>query len=202
MDLSKLTIRSQQALQEAQQLAMTKGQQQVANAHILSGIFSVDENVLPFILNKLNLNDDLIRRTTQKVVESFPKVRGAQVQMSRKASETLQRAFIRAKELKDEYVSIEHLLLGLFDVKDEISQMLKDAGMNSKDLLDAIMDLRNGSNVTSSSQEETYNALKKYGIDLVDQATKGKLDPVIGRDEEIRRVLPVSYTHLTLPTKA
>jgi len=191
MDLSKLTIRSQQALQEAQQLAMSKGQQQVANAHILSGIFTVDENVLPFILNKLNLNDDLIRKTTQKVVESFPKVSGAQVQMSRKASETLQRAFIRAKEMKDEYVSIEHLLLGLFDVKDEISQMLKDAGMNGKDLMNAINDLRNGTNVTSSNQEETYNALKKYGIDLVDQATKGKLDPVIGRDEEIRRVLQI-----------
>ncbi|MEM7162965.1 MAG: ATP-dependent chaperone ClpB [Bacteroidota bacterium] len=191
MDLSKLTIRSQQALQEAQQIAMMNEQQLIENGHIFQGIFKVDENVLPFLLNKMNLNEEFIRKMIEKTVASYPKVSGAQTQMSRKASESLQRAFIRAKEMNDEYISIEHLLLGIFDVKDDVSQLLKDAGMKSADLKSAISELRKGSNVTSSNQEETYNALNKYGINLVERASKGKLDPVIGRDEEIRRVLQI-----------
>lgn len=191
MDLNKLTLRSQQALQEAQQMAMANQQQQVESAHLLSGIMKADENVFPFILKKLNIDEQMIEKTVDKIVLSFPKVTGAQVSMSRKASEVLQRSFIRAKEMNDEFVSIEHLLLAIFDVKSETSQMLKDMGISSKDLKAAIAELRKGSNVTSSSQEETYNALNKYAINLVEQATKGRLDPVIGRDDEIRRVLQI-----------
>ncbi|NND77355.1 MAG: ATP-dependent chaperone ClpB [Flavobacteriales bacterium] len=191
MDLNKLTLRSQQALQEAQQICMANQQQQVESAHILYGILKADENVLPFILKKLNMDMGVIEKTIEKMVSSFPKVTGAQVQMSRKATEVLQRSFIHAKEMEDEYVSIEHLLLGLFDVKSDTSQMLKDMGLSKKDLKAAIAELRKGSKVTSQSQEETYNSLNKYAINLVEQATKGKLDPVIGRDEEIRRVLQI-----------
>ena len=191
MDLNKLTIRSQQALQEAQQVAMMKEHQQIEPAHLLMGIFNADQNVLPFILNKLDLDPSIIQKTTEKIIDSFPKVNGGQVQLSRKANEALQKSFIKAKEKKDEFVSIEHLLLGIFDVKDDISQALKDAGMQKKDLEESIDELRKGAKVTSASQEERYNALSKYAIDLVDQASSGKLDPVIGRDEEIRRVLQI-----------
>ena len=191
MDLNKLTIKSQQALQEAQQIVMQNGQQTIENAHLLKGIFNVDENVLPFILKKLQIDPVLFEKAVSKMVESHSKVQGGQVQTSRKTNESLQRAFIRAKEMKDEYVSIEHLVLGIFDAKSKESQMMKDMGIKGKDLLAAVQELRKGSRVTSASQEETYNALSKYAINLVERAQKGKLDPVIGRDDEIRRVLQI-----------
>jgi ATP-dependent Clp protease ATP-binding subunit ClpB len=191
MDLNKLTIKSQQALQQAQQIAMEHGQQSIEQAHILKGMMEVDENVLPFLLKKLNINPATIEQTLDKMIEGFPKVSGGQISMSRSANEALQHAFIELKALKDEYVSLEHLLLGILKTKGNTSQMLKDAGLNQKDLMAAINDLRKGAKVDSASAEETYNSLNKYAKNLVQMARDGKLDPVIGRDEEIRRVLQI-----------
>lgn len=191
MDLNKLTIKSQQALQQAQQIAMEHGQQSIEQAHILKGMMEVDENVLPFLLKKLNINPATIEQTLDKMIEGFPKVTGGQVALSRAANEALQHAFIELKAFKDEYVSLEHLLLGIMKTKGNVSQMLKDAGLNQKDLMAAIQDLRKGSKVDSASAEETYNSLNKYAKNLVQMARDGKLDPVIGRDEEIRRVLQI-----------
>ncbi len=191
MDLNKLTIKSQQALQQAQQIAMEHGEQSIEQAHILKGMMEVDENVLPFLLKKLNINPATIEQTLDKMIEGFPKVTGGQVALSRAANEALQHAFIELRAFKDEYVSLEHLLLGIMKTKGNVSQMLKDAGLNQKDLMAAIQDLRKGSKVDSASAEETYNSLNKYAKNLVQMARDGKLDPVIGRDEEIRRVLQI-----------
>jgi ATP-dependent Clp protease ATP-binding subunit ClpB len=191
MDLNKLTIKSQQALQQAQQISIERGQQSVEQAHMLKGMMEVDEHVLPFLLQKLNINPANVEQTVDKMIDSFPKVSGGQINMSRSANEALSRAFIELKTLGDEYVSLEHLLLGILETKSSVSQMLKDAGMTKKDLLVAIKDLRGGAKVNSASAEETYNSLNKYAKNLVQLARDGKLDPVIGRDEEIRRVLQI-----------
>lgn len=191
MDMNKLTIKSQQAIQQAQQIVMEHGQQSIENGHLLKALFSVDENVIPFLLKKLNINANTVEQTVDKMVAGYLKVTGGQVGISRNANEALQKAHIELKQFNDEYVSLEHILLGILGAKGSVSQMLKDAGMNRKDLLAAIQDLRKGSRVTSSSAEETYNSLSKYAKNLVQMAREGKLDPVIGRDDEIRRLLQI-----------
>ena len=193
MDMNKLTIKSQQAIQQAQQIAMEHGQQSIENAHLLKAMFQVDENVLPFLFQKLNINPDTVEQAASKMIEGFPKVSGGngQIGLSRYANESVQKAFIEIKKTGDEYVSLEYLLLGIVETKSPVSQMLKDAGINRKDLTAAIKDLRKGSKVTSSSAEETYNSLNKYAKNLVQMASDGKLDPVIGRDDEIRRLLQI-----------
>jgi ATP-dependent Clp protease ATP-binding subunit ClpB len=191
MNLSKFTLKSQEAIQQAQQIALGAGHQTVENAHLLSGIFEADENVTPFLLKKLNVNLPMLKQVLAKQLESFPKVQGGQMSLSSEANNTLNRAMNLLKEFKDEYVSIEHLLLSMIDGRDKTSQMLKDAGVNSKDLKTAILELRKGERVTSHSQEETYNSLEKYAKNLNKLARDGKLDPVIGRDEEIRRVMQI-----------
>ncbi len=191
MNLKNFTIKAQEAVQKAQELAQGYGHQQIENAHILKGIFQVDENVIPFILNKLGVNVDLFKQTLENILSSFPKVQGGEIMLSRDASKTLTEASIIAKKMNDEYVSIEHLLLAILKSKDATSQLLKDNGVNEKDLMAAITEIRNGSRVTSQSAEETYNSLSKYAKNLNELARSGKLDPVIGRDEEIRRVLQI-----------
>ncbi len=191
MNLKNFTIKAQEAVQKAQQLAQAYGHQQIENAHILKGIFEVDENVVPFILNKLGVNVDLFKQTLENILSSYPKVQGGDIMLSREASKTLTEAEIIAKKMNDEYVSIEHLLLAMLKANDAVSQLLKDNGVNEKDLKAAITEIRNGSRVTSQSAEETYNSLSKYAKNLNELARSGKLDPVIGRDEEIRRVLQI-----------
>ncbi len=191
MNFNNYTIKAQESVQKAQQIAQGYGQQQIENAHILKAIFVVDENVIPFILNKLGINVQLFRQTLDTIVTSFPKVEGADIMLSRNASKTLNEASIIAKKMKDEYVAIEHLILAMLKVKDATAQLLKDNGITEKDLNQAITELRNGSRVTSQSQEETYNSLNKYAKNLNKLANEGKLDPVIGRDEEIRRILQI-----------
>ena len=191
MNLNNFTIKSQEAVQQAQQIATNNGQQSIENGHILKGILEVDENVTPFILKKLNVNTQMFSKALDKIVESYPKVSGGQPFLSNHANQALSKASMYLKEFGDEYVSIEHLLLAILSVKDTISQLLKDNGVNEKDLKAAINELRKGAKVTSQSADETYNALNKYAINLNEQAKKGKLDPVIGRDEEIRRVLQI-----------
>ena len=191
MDFNKFTIKSQQAIQQAQQIAVGLGQQNIENAHILQGIFETDESVVPFLLGKSGANVEMMKAALERIVSGFPKVSGGQLQLSREANQALLKASAIAKDMKDEYVSVEHLLLAILEANDKASQLLKDSGINRKDLQQAITELRKGQKVTSASQEETYNALNKYAKNLNQLARDGKLDPVIGRDEEIRRVLQI-----------
>lgn len=191
MNFNNLTIKSQEAIQHAQQLAQEMGHQQIENEHIFKAISEVEENVLPFILKKLNVNISMLEQILEKELESFPKVSGGEIMVSREAGKTLNEASIIAKQMADEFVSIEHLLLAIFKSKSKISHILKDQGVTEKDLKAAIEALRKGGKVTSQSAEDTYNSLDKYARNLNQLADSGKLDPVIGRDEEIRRVLQI-----------
>jgi ATP-dependent Clp protease ATP-binding subunit ClpB len=191
MNLNNFTIKSQEAVQQAQQIATGMGNQSIETGHLLKGILEVDENVSPFILKKLGVNLPIFKQTLDKIVESYPKVSGGDQYLSKNANKALQKASSLLKEFKDEYVSIEHLLLGILSTGDTISQLMKDNGIKEKEMKAAIQELRKGSNVTSQSQEEQYNALKKYAKNLNELAKENKLDPVIGRDEEIRRVLQI-----------
>ncbi|MCV9931659.1 ATP-dependent chaperone ClpB [Flavobacterium sp. LS1R47] len=191
MNINKFTIKSQEAIQLSQQLAQQNGQQQIENEHIFKAIFEVDENVAPFILKKLNVNVPLFLQILDSTIQSFPKVSGGDVMLSRDANKALNEAEIIAQKMNDEYVSIEHLMLAIFDSKSKVAQILKDQGVTGKGLKAAIDELRKGERVTSASAEETYNSLNKYAKNLNELARTGKLDPVIGRDEEIRRVLQI-----------
>lgn len=191
MNFNNYTIKSQEAIQQAQQLAQGFGHQQIENEHILKAIFDVDEHVIPFLLKKLNVNTELLEKVLDKQLESFSKVSGGDIMLSREAGKTVNEASIIAKKMNDEYVSIEHLLLAIFKSKSQIAQSLKDNGVTEKGLRSAIDELRKGDRVTSQSAEETYNSLNKYARNLNQLARDGKLDPVIGRDEEIRRILQI-----------
>ena len=191
MNLNNFTIKSQEAIQQAQQIAMGNQNQSVETGHILKGMLEVDESVTPFILQKLGVNVNIFKQAIDKIVESYPKVTGGNQYLSQHANKTLQTASSLLKEFKDEYVSIEHLLLALLSTGDTISQLMKDNGVKEKEMKAAILELRKGGNVTSQSQEEQYNALKKYAKNLNELAKENKLDPVIGRDDEIRRVLQI-----------
>ncbi|WP_299392431.1 ATP-dependent chaperone ClpB [uncultured Gelidibacter sp.] len=191
MNFNDYTIKSQEAIQQAQQLAQSFGHQQIENEHIFKAIFEVDENVLPFLLKKLNVNINLLQQTLDKQLESYPKVSGGDIMLSREANKALNEASIIAKKMKDDYVSIEHLILAVFKSNSKIAQMLKDQGVTEKALTAGIDELRQGDRVTSQSQEDTYNSLNKYAKNLNEMAKSGKLDPIIGRDEEIRRILQI-----------
>ncbi|WP_448606671.1 ATP-dependent chaperone ClpB [Paenimyroides ceti] len=191
MNPNNFTIKSQEALQQAQVLVQMHGQQQIENEHIFKAILEVDENVTPFILKKVNVNIDLFKQLLDATIENFPKVQGAQIGLSREASTSINEAQAIAKKMNDEYVSVEHLLLAIFKSKSKVAQILKDQGVNEKDLEAAIKEIRKGERVTSASAEENYNSLNKYAKNLNQLANDGKLDPVIGRDEEIRRVLQI-----------
>jgi ATP-dependent Clp protease ATP-binding subunit ClpB len=191
MNTNNFTIKSQEAIQQAQQMAQGFGHQQIENEHILKGILEVDENVTPFILKKLNVNVDLFKKILDSTLQSFSKVSGGDLMLSREASTALTEANIIAKKMNDEFVSIEHLLLAIFKSKSKVAQILKDQGVTYNGLEAAIAEIRKGERVTSASAEETYNSLNKYAKNLNELARNGKLDPVIGRDEEIRRVLQI-----------
>lgn len=191
MNFNNFTIKSQEALQQAQLLAQRMEHQQIENEHIFKAISEVDENVLPFILKKLNINIAMLSQILEKELESFPNVSGGDLMLSREANKALNEASIVAKKMDDEFVSIEHLLIAILKSKSKIAQILKDQGATEKDLALAIEALRKGGKVTSQSMEDTYNALDKYAKNLNQLADDGKLDPVIGRDEEIRRILQI-----------
>lgn len=191
MNFNNYTIKSQEAIQRAQQLAQELGHQQIENEHLFKGIFEIDEHVTPFLLNKLNVNVPLLEQILDSTLENFPKVAGGELMLGREANKALTESSIIAKKMNDEYVSIEHILLGIFSTKSKIAQILKDQGVTEKDLRSAIDELRKGNRVTSQTAEETYNSLNKYAKNLNELARNGKLDPVIGRDEEIRRILQI-----------
>jgi ATP-dependent Clp protease ATP-binding subunit ClpB len=191
MNFNNYTTKSQETIQLAQQIAQGFGHQQIENEHIFKALTQVDENVLPFLLKKLDINSIVLEQILDKQIQSFPKVSGAELNISRAANKSLIDAAVIAKDMQDDYVSIEHLILAIFKSKSNIAQVLKDQGVTEKHLKAAINELRKGENVTSQNQEETYNALNKYAKNLNNLAANGKLDPVIGRDEEIRRLLQI-----------
>jgi len=191
MNFNNFTIKSQEAVQEAVNLTQTRGQQAIEPVHLLAGMLKVGENVTNFIFQKLGMNAQQVTLVIDKQIDSLPKVSGGEPYLSRESNEVLQRATQYSKEMGDEYVSLEAIILALLNVKSTVSTILKDAGMTDKDLRAAITELRKGEKVTSQSSEDTYQSLSKYAINLNEAARSGKLDPVIGRDEEIRRVLQI-----------
>ncbi|TNE28708.1 MAG: type VI secretion system ATPase TssH, partial [Bacteroidetes bacterium] len=191
MKLDKFTIKSQEAIQAAQQLAMDRGHQAISDAHIMEGILEVDDQVLPFLLKKLGANLEPIRTAVRAHIESLPRVEGGQQYLSREANDVLSKAQGAAQKNGDEFVSLEHVLIGLLSANGTVSRILKDAGINQKDLQIAIDELRKGSKANTASAEDSYNALGKYALNLNELADTGKLDPVIGRDDEIRRILQI-----------
>ena len=191
MNFNNFTIKSQEAVQEAVNLVQRQGQQAIEPEHLLASVLKVGENVTNFIFQKLCLNGQQIATVLDKQIASLPKVSGGEPYLSREANEVLQKAVDYSKELGDEYVSLEAILLALLNVKSTVSTILKDARMTDKGLRAAINELRQGQKVTSQSSEDTYQSLNKYAINLIEAARNGKLDPVIGRDEEIRRVLQI-----------
>ncbi|MGC9150640.1 MAG: ATP-dependent chaperone ClpB [Microbacter sp.] len=191
MNFNNFTIKSQEAVQEAIDLAQSKNQQSIETAHLLKAILKVGEDVTNFIFGKLGLNGNMIRTTVDQMIDAFPKVTGGDPYLSRETNAVLQKAIDYSTKEGDQYVSLEFILLALLTEKNQISTLLKDAGMTETALRSAIAELRKGNKVTDPSAEETYNALNKYAINLNERARTGKLDPVIGRDEEIRRVLQI-----------
>ena len=191
MNFNNFTIKSQEAVQQAVNLVQSRGQQAIEPEHLLAGVLKVGENVTNFIFQKLGINGQQIETVLDKQIASLPKVSGGEPYLSRDANEVLQKAVELSKSLGDEYVSLEAIILALLNVKSTVSTILKDAGVTDKELRAAISELRQGQNVTSQSSEDTYQSLSKYAINLIEAARNGKLDPVIGRDEEIRRVLQI-----------
>ena len=191
MDLNNFTIKSQEAIQKATEIATAKQNQSIEPSHLLKGILMVDENVAPYLLRKLNVNFDVFTKSLDKLIDCLPKVGAGQQYLSPNSNRVLQKSSEIASEFKDEFISIEHLLLGILALNDAASRLLQNNGVTEKDLRAAIKQLRKGSTVNSQTAEETYNSLSKYAVNLNDMAMKGKLDPVIGRDEEIRRVLQI-----------
>jgi ATP-dependent Clp protease ATP-binding subunit ClpB len=191
MNINNYTTKSQEAIQLSQQLAQEYGHQQIENEHVLKAIFEIDEYVTPFILKKLQVNIELLKQILEKQIERFSKVTGADIIFSRDAGKTLNEASIIAKKMDDEFVSIEHILLAILKSNSIIAQSLKDQGVTEKAMLVTIKELRKGDKVTSQSAEDSYNSLEKYAKNLNQLAQEGKLDPVIGRDEEIRRILQI-----------
>lgn len=191
MNLNNFTIKSQEVVQQAQQLAGERGQQAIEAGHLMTALLDVDENIVPFLLKKQHVNTALLRQKLDQIVHQYPKVSGGNQYLSGEATQVVQRANTMLREFKDEFVSLEHLFLGILGGNDPVARLLKDAGVTDKATRAAIAELRKGSRVTSASAEETYNALSKYAKNLNELAGQGKLDPVIGRDEEIRRVLQI-----------
>ncbi len=191
MNLNHFTIKAQEAIQQAFAIAVGYNHQSVENGHLLKGILSQSESITSYLLKKLGINQNNFENVLDQIIESYPKVTGGEQYLSSQANKSLQKAGQYAKELSDEFISVEHLLLGIFASGDVVSQMMKDNGMTDKDLKNAIKDLRKGSKVDSQTAEDTFNSLNRFAINLNEQAGSGKLDPVIGREDEIRRILQI-----------
>jgi len=191
MNFNNYTITAQEAINKATDIARGNNHQSIENAHILKAIMMIDNAVVPFLLKKFGVNLDLFSKTLDKIIESYPKVSGGEIYLSRTATDSLNKANHYLNDFKDEFVSLEHLLLGILSSDDQTSRFLKDNGLNEKALIAAIKDLRKGATVNSQTAEQTFNALERYAINLNKLASNGKLDPVIGREEEIRRILQI-----------
>ena len=191
MNLNKFTIKAQEAVQAAQQLAFDRKNPSIETAHLLQALLDGDDDVIDYLLKKTGANASLIDARTKASLDKLPKTEGSEFYLSQSANQALMRAQSVTKDFKDEFVSVEHILLGLLGGKDDVATLLKDAGVTDKSLRAAITELRAGSIVNSQNADATFNALNKYAINLNERAEQGKLDPVIGRDEEIRRVLHI-----------
>ena len=191
MNFNQFTIKSQEAVQQAFQIAQAKNQQAIEPAHLLKGVFHSAENVVGFLFNKIGVNSNILLQALDKIIESFPKVSGGEAYLSSASNTVLQKSLGIAQEMSDQFVSVEHILLALLDTKSQVSQLLKDSGANKKELELAISELRKGSKVDSQSAEDKFNSLNRFAINLNERARSGKLDPVIGRDDEIRRILQI-----------
>ncbi|MBC8051937.1 MAG: ATP-dependent chaperone ClpB [Sphingobacteriaceae bacterium] len=191
MNFNNFTIKAQEAVQKASEIAGGNQQQAIENAHLLKALLMVDENVINYLLKKLNVNINRLNTVLDAEISSYPKVSGSNIYLSSSANSALIKAQGYLKEFKDEFVSVEHILLGILNANDKTSNILKDAGATEKDLKKAIKELRGDNRVTDQNAEATYNALNKYARNLNEFAESGKLDPVIGRDEEIRRVIQI-----------
>ena len=191
MTFDKFTIKAQEAVQEAVNLVQARGQQAIEPEHLLAGVLKVGENVTNFLFQKLGVNSRQIEQVLQSQIASLPRVQGGEPYLSRESNEVLTRAQDYATKAGDEFVSLEPIIQALLTVNSTASKILKDAGVTEKELAAAINELRKGQKVTSQNSEETYQALEKYATNLIEAARSGKLDPVIGRDEEIRRVLQI-----------
>jgi len=190
-NFNNLTIKAQEAVQEATEIASANQNQAIDTGHLLKGMLMVDENVVGYLLKKLNVNLPRLNEVLDAVIEKYPKVSGGSPYLSNDTNNVLQKAYTYLKEFKDEYISVEHLLLAVLNNNDNVARLLKDAGVNEKELKQAILQLRGGTKVTDQNAEAKYNALEKYAKNLNEMARSGKLDPVIGRDEEIRRVIHI-----------
>jgi ATP-dependent Clp protease ATP-binding subunit ClpB len=191
MDFNQFTIKAQEVMQQAVKIANANNQQAVETGHILEALFEKADSITSFLLKKLDVNTSTLSSALQRIISSYPKVSGGEAYLSSAANKAMLEAENQLKSFGDQYVSVEHLLIGIFKCGDQVSQLLKDSGITEKNLLAAIQELRKGSKVTSQSAEDTYNALQRFAINLNAQARAGKLDPVIGRDDEIRRVLQI-----------
>jgi ATP-dependent Clp protease ATP-binding subunit ClpB len=191
MDIQKFTIKSQEVLQQAQDLAQNATNQTIETGHILKALFLTDQEVIPYLLKKLNVNQRMLESALDRILLSYPKVEGGQIYLSNNTNKILLYAQNELKNFGDEFISVELILYSLLDSTDSIGSLLKDNKITKSNLKAAIMDLRKGEKVTSNSQEGTYQALEKYAKNLNELARSGKLDPVIGRDDEIRRVLQI-----------
>ncbi len=191
MNLNNYTIKSQEAIQKATEIAMANQQQAIETGHLLKAILGTDENVISFINKKLNINTGVLDTKLDEILNSYPKISGQQPYLANDTHTALTKAASYLKEFKDEYVAIEHMLLGILAGKDKVSQLMKDAGFVTKDLILAVKELRGGRSVTDQNAEGKYQSLQRYSKNLNELASQGKIDPVIGRDEEIRRVLQI-----------
>jgi len=191
MNLDKFTIKSQEAIHKSFEIAQGYTNQAIENGHLLKAIIQADENIIQFLLKKMNINVPTFEKILDRIIESYPKVTGGEQYLSTTCTNALREATNKSKDFGDDFVSLEHIFLGIFNSSDSTSQMMKDSGITEKDLIKAIKELRKGSNVKSQTAEDTYNSLNRFAINLNEQARLGKLDPVIGRDEEIRRVLQI-----------
>ena len=191
MNFEKFTIKSQEALQKSAEIAMSRQQQAIEPGHVLKAILDTDENVIQYLFKKLNVNGTILGNKLEELLDSFPKVSGQQPYLSSATNTLLQSAEKELREFKDEYIAIEHLLLAVLASRDKAAQVMKDAGFERAGLIKAIRELRGGTSVTDQNAEAKYKSLERYSKNLNDLAKQGKIDPVIGRDEEIRRVLQI-----------
>ena len=191
MNFNNFTIKSQEAIQKAVELTKASGSQAIEPVHLLKGVISEGESLVKFIFQKIGANPSQLEMQLDRAIAAEPKVSGGEPYLSRTSNDVLQKALDIAKKNSDEYVTLEALLMAIFEINSPAATILKDAGLTQKELQAAVDELRKGKKATDQSAEDTYNALSKYAVNLNERARSGKLDPVIGRDEEIRRVLQI-----------
>ena len=191
MNFNNFTIKAQEAVQQAIQITAGHNQQSVETAHLMKGLLSEAENVTSFLLHKTGVNVGYFTKELDRIISSFPKVTGGEPYLSNACNSAVQKAISLSQKMGDKFVSVEHLLLALMETGDVVSKLMKEQGVDKKGLEEAIRELRKGSKVESQTAEDTFNSLNRFAVNLNDAARSGKLDPVIGRDEEIRRVLQI-----------